>query len=139
MKNLILFVCALFVMIQTTSAQTTASISNNDSKTEKKVQELNMKSGLQQATFDNLAGYVATHLEYPETARENALEGTVKVKVTISPAGEVLNAEVTESLGFGCDEAALKLVRNMPRWKPASNFGIPVTGKGILTFKFSLQ
>jgi TonB family protein len=126
-------------MIPFTSAQTLAVVTEKSEKKESRSAELNLEKGFQQATFNDFTEYVTKHLEYPETARENAIEGTVKVKVTISPAGEVIAAKVLQPLGFGCDEAALKLVHNMPRWKPASNYGVPVTGKGILTFNFSLQ
>lgn len=139
MKKLILIVCAVFAMIQFTSAQTLAAVTEKIEKKESPSVALNLESGLRQATFEGLTEYVANNLEYPETARENALEGIVKVKVTIAPTGEVVDAVVVQSLGFGCDEAALKLVRNMPRWQPASNYGVPAAGKGILVFNFNLQ
>lgn len=95
-------------------------------------------AGQQTARFDNLEAYVAAYLNYPAQAEANYIEGTVKVLAVISPEGKVLKADVVESLGYGCDEAALKMVINMPNWTPAMNYGIPVKGKRMLEIDFRL-
>ncbi|HMQ61880.1 MAG TPA: energy transducer TonB [Flavilitoribacter sp.] len=105
----------------------------------RKVYNLDFAAGQQLARFDNLAEYIDRHLEYPESARVAGVEGTVKVLVTISPEGEVQLPKIVQSLGHGCDEAALDLVRKMPAWVPAMNHGIPVKGKKTLEIAFKLQ
>ncbi len=98
-----------------------------------------LAAGQQLPSFEGLEEYVATHLFYPELAQRNRLEGTVKVLLSISPEGDVLEAQLLESIGLGCDEATLQMVRNMPRWAPARNYGIPVKGKKILDIVFYMR
>lgn len=86
--------------------------------------------------FGGLRGITAF---YPDLARSYTIEGTVKILVVISSQGKVTQAKLVDGLGFGCDEAALKLVSNMPNWKPASNYGVPVQTKKMLEFDFKLH
>jgi TonB family protein len=139
-----------FFYIQSTLGQTIAKVDLHDvqpvetstKKTPKKpaVKAVpNFELGLQEASFTGLETFVAEHLQYPELAKKNAIEGTVHVLVVISPDGKVTNPKVVSSLGFGCDEAALELINKMPRWNPASNYGIRVQDKHLLEFQFKLQ
>lgn len=54
---------------------------------------------------------------YPEEAKENEIEGVVKVLTSIDRDGEVLDAQVVEGIGYGCDEAA-RLAIFYHRFKP---------------------
>ena len=98
-----------------------------------------LSAGQQTARFDDLESYVAEHLSYPEIAEENCMEGTVKVLLVISPEGKVMKAEVLQSLNSICDKAALDMLRKMPNWKPAMNYGIPVKGKAKVEVLFRLH
>jgi TonB family protein len=91
------------------------------------------------ASFDNLGNYIHKHLKYPELASYHSIEGTVRILVLISPEGKITKAEVVKSLGFGCDEAALAVVNQMPQWSPATRYGINVADKRMLEFNFRLR
>jgi len=54
---------------------------------------------------------------YPKEAKEEKAEGVVKVLTFIDRDGEVLDAQVVEGIGFGCDEAA-RLAILYHRFKP---------------------
>lgn len=95
--------------------------------------------GQQTAYFENFETYTTAHLTYPEIAQEHNIEGTVSILIEISPEGIITKSKIVDSLGFGCDEAALKLVANMPKWTPAMNYGVPVKSKQLLQFNFSLR
>ena len=43
---------------------------------------------------------------YPEEAKDNEIEGVVKILTFIDRDGEVIDAQVIEGIGYGCDEAA---------------------------------
>lgn len=98
-----------------------------------------INAGQQSPSFKGFDAYVSTHLIYPELARKNSIEGRVEILVTISDEGKILEAKIVKSLGFGCDEAALAVVRDMPDWTSAMNYGIPVKGKNIVGFDFRLR
>ena len=54
---------------------------------------------------------------YPEEAIENEIEGVVKVLTFIDRDGDVIDAQVVEGIGYGCDEAA-RLAILYHRFKP---------------------
>jgi protein TonB len=89
--------------------------------------------------FANLDAYIAGHLAYPEAARENGLEGQVRLRLVIGPDGRVEDAQVVDGLGLGCDEAALHLALNMPAWTPALQSGIPVRSRAIVALNFRIR
>lgn len=89
--------------------------------------------------FADLDEYFNTHIEYPRRAVRHGVEGRVEVMLIINAQGEVIDAQLVKKLGHGCDQAALELLRNMPDWTPASNYGIPVKGKAIVELDFRLQ
>lgn len=90
------------------------------------------------ARFEGLQSYVAAYLSYPRSARENNIEGIVKVLVQLSPEGKVLDAQIVKSLGYGCDEAALDMALNMPRWQPAMCNGAPIPAEIVVPVAFRL-
>ncbi len=115
-----------------------ALISKEEGHTEN-LHRFDLNAGQRAASFNGFREYVSAHLVYPEQARENAIEGRVEVLVSISDKGKILSAKIVEPLGFGCDEAALAVVREMPDWAPAMNFGVPVKGKKVIAIDFRLQ
>lgn len=82
---------------------------------------------------------LAQELVYPEEARERGIEGKVVLKVTIAESGEISAVEVKRSLGFGCDEEAIRLVREGPAWEPAKRDGKPVESTVRVRVKFELE
>ncbi|HEX5625555.1 MAG TPA: energy transducer TonB [Saprospiraceae bacterium] len=100
---------------------------------------MRLNEGIKSPSFDHLARYIAEHLEYPELARHNGLEGEVKLQLVISPEGKVMESTVLQGLGLGCDEAAQQMTLLMPAWTPASNYGVPVKGKAIVVVQFKLK
>ncbi|MCB0518718.1 MAG: energy transducer TonB [Lewinellaceae bacterium] len=100
---------------------------------------LDFSAGQQAATFDGLQEYAANHLRYPAQARKAGIEGKVVLLFDISAVGKVTGIQVAQPLGFGCDEAAIEMVQNMPDWKPAMNYGIAVRNKKTVEFSFNLN
>lgn len=70
-----------------------------------------------------LMEYLGNHVEYPELAKENKVGGRVMIGFTVSSQGEVQNVttllRAEKHLGYGLEEAAIKLIQNMPQWVPA--------------------
>jgi len=59
---------------------------------------------------------------YPESARNNLIQGKVFLQVYINENGEVVFAEVLKGLGSGCDEAAIRAVKSV-RFKAGKHNG----------------
>ena len=62
--------------------------------------------------------YLKENLNYPTSARDLAIEGTVEVKAVINSEGRPVQLEVIKSLSEGCDQEALRLIESGPDWKP---------------------
>ena len=91
-----------------------------------------------EASFPSFNQYLAEHLVYPEMARTNGIEGNVQVEIIVGSCGKVLKVSILKGLGFGCDEAVLKLLNEMPPWSPAYKNGRPATQKINLNLRFKL-
>ncbi|MBK8702003.1 MAG: energy transducer TonB [Saprospiraceae bacterium] len=58
-----------------------------------------------------LNDFVYKELKYPKEALEQKVEGVVIIRYEIDFKGDVADAKVLKSLGHGCDEEALRVVR----------------------------
>ena len=83
--------------------------------------------------------YVSANLKYPQAAREAGIEGKVVVSFTVLPNGQLTNLKVKKSLGYGCDEEAIRLIRQGPAWKPATKNGSPMEDKIKVKVSFDLD
>lgn len=91
------------------------------------------------AYFVDWQKFLKHYLVYPEQARQNGIEGTVKVEISISALGDVESVTLVKGLGYGCDEAVVELLKHSPRWTPRLKKGIPTAQVLILpvSFKFT--
>lgn len=80
-----------------------------------------------------LISYIATNLEVPKSD----ITGVVYVTFFINEEGNVENATVLRGLEKPQDEAALKVVRNIPVWEPARLNGQPIKVKMTLPLRFT--
>jgi len=67
------------------------------------------------------------------------VEGRVVLQLTISRIGKITEIEVKRSLGEGCDEEAIRLVTEGPKWKAASRDGLNVETKLRVKVQFELD
>jgi TonB family protein len=72
-----------------------------------------------------LRKFIGDNLHYPPEALENKIKGTVYVKYTIGHKGTVTQAKVVSGIGYGCDEEALRLVKQL-RFEVPKNRGLRV-------------
>ncbi len=76
-------------------------------------------------------------IRYPERARSRGVEGSVIVKFVVDEQGRVVDLFVERGLGSGCDEEALRVVRQA-RFRPGRQRGRPVKVQLSLTITFRL-
>jgi len=75
--------------------------------------------------------------EYPETARRSSKEGVVILTAVVLPSGLVDQIDVEQSLGMGCDEAAIAALR-ASRFFPAYEDGSPVSATIRVPYRFRI-
>ena len=86
-----------------------------------------------------LMEYVSKNIKYPQIARETGIQGRVFVNFVVEPDGSVSNVTVLRGIGGGCDEEAMRVVKNMPKWKPGKQRGKAVRVQYMLPVNFRLQ
>lgn len=86
-----------------------------------------------------LSQFAASNINYPQDAIDQGTEGTVNVSFVINEKGKVMNAVVTgRTAGHGLDEEALRMIQQMPQWKPGLVKGHPVKTRLTLPVTFKL-
>ena len=90
---------------------------------------------------DALANYVNNHVEYPQQAIDNNTTGTVMVSFVVDERGKVKSAHVigNQSSKDGLDQEALRVVNNMPDWRPGKVKGKNVKTRLELPINFQLE
>ncbi len=81
--------------------------------------------------------FIKEQLQYPEAALKARKEGSIKVKLTMDHKGKILDAEAVNSLGFGLDEEAVRVVKLL-HFKVAKNHRVKVTFHKELNIHFHL-
>jgi TonB family protein len=69
--------------------------------------------------------FIKKTLKYPATALKGKVEGTVVVKYSINHLGKVVDTKVISSLGHGCDEEAIRIVKLL-KFQVPRNRGVKV-------------
>lgn len=78
-------------------------------------------------------------INYPEMARENEVEGKVYVRFVVNPDGSISTPQVVRGIGYGCDEEALKVLGQMPKWIPGEQNGQKVQVVKTLPINFRFK
>ena len=65
-------------------------------------------------TVLDLISFVSKNLVYPEQAKQNGIEGKVIVAVIIDKFGKLESSKIIKGCPAGLNEAALKVVQEMP-------------------------
>lgn len=86
-----------------------------------------------------LMSYISKNIKYPSIATENGIQGRVICTFVINRDGKVTNAEVIRSVDPSLDKEALRVINNMPAWKPGKQRGKPVRVKYTLPIVFRLN
>lgn len=84
-----------------------------------------------------LAG-LQKQVEYPEMARKAGIEGRVIIQFIVNEKGKVENPRVVRGIGGGCDDEALRAVKNA-EFEPGRQRGKAVRVQYSLPIVFKLQ
>jgi periplasmic protein TonB len=82
--------------------------------------------------------YLKDNIKYPQMARESGIQGTVYVTFVVERNGSVTDVKVLRGIGGGCDEEAIRVIQNMPKWNAGKQRGKPVRVQFNMPIKFTL-
>lgn len=88
---------------------------------------------------EELLKYLGRNIKYPAIAKDAGIQGTVYVTFVVDEKGDVRDVKVLRSIGGGTDEEAIRVVENMPRWKPGKQRGKAVKVQYNLPIRFTLR
>ena len=97
--------------------------------------------GLYRSSFGDAGGpqvLAMPRLQYPQRAKRLRKEGRVMLLLQLDNTGDLENASVLESAGYGFDEAALSAVARA-RFSPAERDGQAIACLASLPIRFRLQ
>ena len=86
-----------------------------------------------------LLEYMRTTIQYPAQARKDTIQGRVLVSFIVNKDGSIVKPEIVKSAHPLLDEEALRMVNEMPAWKPGEQNGVPVRVKYTIPVNFRLQ
>jgi protein TonB len=72
-------------------------------------------------------------------ANSAGISGVVYVTFVVDKDGKIKDVKVLRGIGGGCDEEAVRVVKNMPAWKPGKQRGKSVTVQYNLPIRFTLR
>ena len=80
--------------------------------------------------------FLREHIKYPEEAKTANEHGRVVVSFLIDEMGDISDIKIKNSVGYYADQEAIRLVRMMPRWIPATKNGKAVQCRMSLPITF---
>jgi len=83
--------------------------------------------------------YVGDEIVYPHTARRLGISGVVFIRFVVEKNGQITNVEVARGIGAGCDEEAVRVLKNAPAWEPGNQRGRPVRVFMTVPIRFILK
>ncbi|MBS1772795.1 MAG: energy transducer TonB [Bacteroidetes bacterium] len=92
-----------------------------------------------QPDFD-IVEYLSSNVHYPDTARNNNIQGRVLVQFVVTDKGTITDVKAINNprLGYGLEEEAIRVIKAMPNWKPGKQNGkaVDVYYTQPIRFKF---
>lgn len=90
----------------------------------------------QACSVPKIQAFINQNIVYPDSARARNIEGVVVVRFSVTEEGKISDLELIRTIGAGCGQEAMRVVRMMPDFKPALRDGIPVATKMTLPIRF---
>lgn len=83
--------------------------------------------------------WVAKNIVYPETARENEIQGRVILSFDVNEEGAVENVVVLKGVDEALDAEAVRVVSSSPAWTPGKQNGNPVKVNYTFPVNFTIR
>ena len=97
----------------------------------------------QQAEFPGgpraFGAFLQRNLKYPSAAQRAKVGGKVYVQFIINTDGTIEDVQVFQSIGFGCDEEAIRVIKSVPKWNPGKQSGRAVRSRFTQPITFVLS
>lgn len=85
-----------------------------------------------------MARWITERMKYPPQAQAWKQQGQVNVRFVVHPDGSLSDFSLAQSATTILDREALRVMRDMPRWQPASKQGKPCRSVVVIPVIFRL-
>lgn len=89
-------------------------------------------------TNNNIYAWLGKNIRYPKEAQDNKIEGRVAIEFIIEKDGSIDEVKTLRSPSEILSAEAERVVKAMPKWKPAMHNGKPVRMRYVLPVVFKL-
>ena len=89
--------------------------------------------------IDKLYEYLGDNIYYPEQAKDFSIQGKVFVQFVVWKDGTIKDVKVVKGVHKLLDNEALRVINNMPKWKPGKQRGRNVNARFTLPIKFRIS
>lgn len=83
--------------------------------------------------------FLGKNIKYPTISQENGVQGKVIVQFVVNKDGTIVDPVVVRSVDPYLDKEALRVIKQMPKWKPGKQRGKAVRVKYTVPVTFKLQ
>jgi protein TonB len=83
--------------------------------------------------------FLSRNVQYPAAAQRGNISGRVVVQFVVERDGSIGATKILKSIGFGCDEEAVRVIKAMPKWNPGKQNGKAVRVYFTLPVTYTLQ
>jgi len=88
---------------------------------------------------EELLKFISKNTKYPALALETETEGVVYVNFVVETDGSISNIKIGRSVGSGCDEEAIRVIKMMPTWNPGKQNGTPRRVSLSMPIRFAIN
>ena len=106
-------------------------VAKEDADSEPIVKRAEPKGGIR--AYDK---YLDNNVRYPTEALAKNIKGKVQIRFTVKTDGQLEDFQIVKSLGSGCDEEVVRLVKQGPTWSPTTENNIAVESEVLVKVKF---
>lgn len=71
--------------------------------------------------YEAMDKYIRDNMVIPNKAFKKAKSGTIVVKFIVEKDGSLSDVKISSNvkIGYGCEQAAVNVIKGMPKWSPA--------------------
>ena len=78
------------------------------------------------------------HIEYPQSALDNNIQGKVVLRFVVEKDGSIGDVIVARKVDPALDKEAIRVLKSMPKWTPGKQRGKPVRSYFTLPIAFTI-
>ena len=88
--------------------------------------------------LSNFYDYIRKNMKYPAQARRMGVEGKVYVQFVVDKDGTLIDEKAIKGIGAGCDEEAVRVVKEAAKWNAGKQRGRAVKQRMVMPITFKL-